>query len=110
MRISDWSSDVCSSDLLPIAAAHCCKKVLHNLDIFLSTHRDLSISLISDRVASVIQPISTFKATSQVPPPIAAAMLPEPMMLIVLRCIILMSGGCSLRPGPLPSAHQPAGK
>src|ERR1700691_272951 len=30
---------------LPIAAAHCCNKVLHNLDILLNAHRDLSISL-----------------------------------------------------------------
>ena len=29
---------------LPIAAAHCCKKILHNLDILLCAHRNLSIS------------------------------------------------------------------
>jgi hypothetical protein len=30
---------------LPVAAAHCRKKVLHNLDILLNAHRDLAISL-----------------------------------------------------------------
>src|SRR3984893_14157011 len=31
---------------LLIAAAHCCKKILHNLDILLCAHRNLSISLL----------------------------------------------------------------
>src|SRR6202451_979710 len=37
---------------LLIAAAECCKKILHNLDILLCAHRNLSISLTSDRVRS----------------------------------------------------------
>src|ERR1700731_1832646 len=36
---------------LPIAAAHCCKEVLHNLDILLCALHNLSISLASDRVS-----------------------------------------------------------
>src|ERR1700692_4513510 len=36
---------------LPIAAAHCCKEILHNLDILLSAHQNLSMSLTSDRVS-----------------------------------------------------------
>src|ERR1019366_2449980 len=36
---------------LLIAAAHCRKKILHNLDILLCAHRNLSISLTSDRVS-----------------------------------------------------------
>src|SRR5476649_1586018 len=35
---------------LLIAAAHCCKKILHNLDILLRAHRNLSIAVTSDRV------------------------------------------------------------
>src|ERR1700691_4141985 len=37
---------------LLIAAAECRKKILHNLDILLCAHRNLSISLTSDRVRS----------------------------------------------------------
>src|ERR1035441_2140932 len=44
---------------LPIAAAHCCKEILHNLDILLSAHEISPFPYTSDRVMSVIQPIST---------------------------------------------------
>src|SRR6202045_43965 len=37
---------------LLIAAAECRKKILHNLDVLLCSHRNLSISLPSDRVRS----------------------------------------------------------
>src|ERR1035438_5271349 len=37
---------------LLIAAAECRKKILHNLDILFDAHRNLSISLTSDRVRS----------------------------------------------------------
>src|SRR6202022_3376816 len=37
---------------LLIAAAECCKKIFHNLDILFFAHRNLSISLTSDRVRS----------------------------------------------------------
>src|ERR1039457_6397882 len=37
---------------LLIAAAYCCKEILHNLDILFDTHRNFSISLTSDRVRS----------------------------------------------------------
>src|SRR5512132_2401850 len=40
---------------LLIAAAECCKKILHNLNIRLCAHRTFSISLTSDFVVCVIQ-------------------------------------------------------
>src|ERR1700683_5277328 len=36
--------------ILLIVAAHCCKKILHNLDVILCAHRNLSISHTSARV------------------------------------------------------------
>src|SRR6202166_2004368 len=37
---------------LLIVGTHCCKEILHNLNILLCAHRNLSISLTSDRVRS----------------------------------------------------------
>jgi hypothetical protein len=36
---------------LPIAAAHCCKKILHNLDILMCAYRNLSITLTIETLA-----------------------------------------------------------
>jgi hypothetical protein len=39
---------------LLIAAAHCCKKILHNLDILFDAHCNLSFSLITVRDRSTL--------------------------------------------------------
>jgi hypothetical protein len=53
---------------LLIAAAYCCKEILHNLDILFDAHRNLSISLTSDRVsfiATALTPPLFFRFLSQ---------------------------------------------